>query len=85
MILGKVAALRTHLGQHPTHTEKSFVEHKTIADTIGEGNLSNALKILEKHITRARRTYADTIEDIAATDRERFPRAPAKARMEPIS
>ena len=84
LILGKVAALRTHLAHHPTHTEKSYEEHETIADAIGDGNLSNALKILEKHITRARRTYADTIEDIAVTDRERFPKAGSKSRIEPI-
>lgn len=84
VILGKVAALRTHLAYHPTHTEKSFAEHKTIADAIGEGNLSNALMILEKHITRARRTYADTIEDIAAIDRTRFPKAGSKSRIESI-
>ncbi len=84
LILGKVAALRTHLAHHPAHTEKSCTEHKTIADAIDEGNLSHALKILEKHITRARRTYADTIEDIAATDRDRFPKGGSKSRIEPI-
>ena len=84
LILGKVAALRTHLAQHPDHTEKSFAEHKTIADAIDEGNLSDALRIMEKHITRARRSYADTIEDIAATDRTRFPKAESKSRIAPI-
>jgi DNA-binding GntR family transcriptional regulator len=84
-IHGKVAALRTHLARHPAHTEKSFAEHKSIADAISEGNLAKALKILEKHVTRAIRTYAETIVDIAAADRELFPNAASKSKTLPVS
>lgn len=69
LVEGKIAALRTHLSAHPTHTEKSFHEHKQIAELIIEGRIDEANLILKKHITRGERSYADKVKDIAEADK----------------
>lgn len=74
LIVGKVAALRTHLAVRPQHTQKSYAEHKDIVRAIERVNVEGALTILEKHIARAKRSYTKDIEDIAVTDRHRFRR-----------
>lgn len=69
MHVGKIAALRTHLAQKPQHTEKSFLEHRTIHALLSKGDITASLEILDQHIDRTKRTYSSTIEDIAAADR----------------
>lgn len=69
-ISGRTAALRTHLAQHPTHTDKSMNEHIDMIDRLERDDLAGARKILKKHVTRGERTYADGIEDIATASAE---------------
>jgi len=69
-ISGKVAALRTHLSQHPTHTDKSNGEHVQIVNLLKDGDIRKAKSILKSHVTRGERTYADGIEDIATAGAE---------------
>lgn len=69
-IAGRTAALRTHLSQHPTHTDKSMNEHIEMIDLLDQGDLTGARKVLKKHVTRGERTYADGIEDIATASAE---------------
>lgn len=69
-ITGRAAALRTHLSQHPTHTDKSMQEHRVMVDLLGQGDLAGAKTVLKQHVTRGERTYADGIEDIAAASAE---------------
>ncbi|TCS58972.1 GntR family transcriptional regulator [Primorskyibacter sedentarius] len=64
-ISGKVAALRTHLSHHPTHTDKSMGEHIEIAEALRDGDIDKASQVLKRHVTRGERTYGDGIEDIA--------------------
>ena len=68
MHLGKIAALRTHLAQKPQHTQMSFAEHRDIVDLLNDGNLAEALVVLDRHIDRTKTTYSNEIEDIAAAD-----------------
>ncbi len=70
LISGKISALRTHLSQHPSHTDKSFEEHQQIASLLKEGNLQEVKTILLRHVTRGERTYAEGIEDIAAASKQ---------------
>ena len=72
-IAGKVAALRTHLSKHPTHTEKSMGEHMEIVRLLQSGKIKSAKAVwnaLKRHVTRGERTYADGIEDIATASPE---------------
>ncbi len=69
MVVGKIAALRTHLSQHPTHTEKSFAEHRKIAENLKEGKIKEAKTILKRHVTRGERSYAESVSDIAEEDK----------------
>jgi DNA-binding GntR family transcriptional regulator len=69
-IAGRTAALRTHLSQHPTHTDKSMNEHIEMIALLEQGDLAGATTILKKHVTRGERTYADGIEDIATASPE---------------
>ncbi len=66
---GKIAALRTHLSHHPTHTEKSFHEHLQMANLLKMGKVDEAKSALYRHVTRGERSYADTVKDIAKADR----------------
>lgn len=68
LLTGKIAALRTHLATKPFHLEKSYAEHKHIADCILDDKIDEALKILDTHIARTKLTYASGIDDIAAAD-----------------
>ncbi len=67
---GKVAALRTHLANHPTHTEKSFHEHFEIAELLGQGKTEDAKLLLLRHVTRGERSYTETVNDIAEADKD---------------
>lgn len=69
-IAGKVAALRTHLSRHPTHTDKSMGEHVEIVRLLQSGKIRSVKAILKRHLTRGERTYADGIEDIATASPE---------------
>lgn len=69
-ISNKIAALRTHLSQHPTHTEKSHGEHAVFIALLENNDVSRAKEILSKHVSRGERTYADGIQDIATASRE---------------
>lgn len=64
-IAGKIAALRTHRSQHPTHTDKSMLEHVEMAGLLKAGDIKKAKVILKRHVTRGERKYADGVEDIA--------------------
>lgn len=70
LINGKVAALRTHLSSHPTHTDKSFDEHLEIANLLAKGDAKAAKSILKRHTTRGERSYAESITDISAADQK---------------
>lgn len=65
---GKIAALRTHLSVKPMHTEKSYREHRLMADAVASGDLAGTLSILDVHIDRSQMTYATGIPDIASAD-----------------
>ncbi len=69
-IRGRVCALRTHLAQHPTHTDKSMGEHLEIAKLLDDGDLRKVRTILKRHLTRGERTYADGVQDIATASPE---------------
>lgn len=66
--LGKISALRTHLAIKPSHTEKSFNEHRIMTDLVAKGDLAGCLAVLDVHIDRTKSTYASGIEDIAEAD-----------------
>ncbi|MEM8853723.1 MAG: GntR family transcriptional regulator [Pseudomonadota bacterium] len=68
---GKIAALRTHLAQKPSHTRLSFDEHVRLRDVFADGTLEEVTDILGEHIGRTRATYAAEVEDIARADAER--------------
>lgn len=53
----KMAALRNQLGRHPDHMEKSYQEHIRIVAAVKDGNLDEALEILEDHIGRKEGSY----------------------------
>jgi len=67
---GKIAALRTHLSSHPTHTDKSFHEHFEIAELLEQGKKEEARLLLKRHVTRGERSYADAVDDIAEADKK---------------
>ncbi len=67
--LGKIAAVRTHLAVKPLHTERSFEEHRDILASLVADDLAKTLGILDRHIERTKTTYAETVEDIAAADK----------------
>lgn len=69
LMAGRIAALRTHLASRPTHTEKSFAEHREMVETVRRGAIDACVGILERHIGRTRQSYAEHIDDIAAADR----------------
>lgn len=69
-IAGKIAALRTHLSRHPTHTDKSMREHVEMAKLLKAGDVKKAKALLKRHVTRGERTYADGVEDIATASVE---------------
>lgn len=68
-IVGKVAALRTHLAARPSHTKKSMIEHRAIAQAIERGEDDTLRAILHRHIGRTKKSYAENIDDIAQADR----------------
>ena len=70
LIVGKIAALRTHLSSMPEHTQLSFQEHIEFVDVLEKENLEEAISILETHIGRSRETYTENIEDITMVSRE---------------
>jgi DNA-binding GntR family transcriptional regulator len=68
-IVGKVAALRTHLAARPSHTKKSMIEHRAIAEAIEAGKDDSLRDILHRHIGRTKKSYSENIDDIAQADR----------------
>jgi DNA-binding GntR family transcriptional regulator len=68
-IVGRIAALRTHLAARPSHTQRSLVEHHTMIDAIARGDQDALFGLLDQHIERTRQSYAAHIEDIAQADR----------------
>lgn len=80
LFAGKVAAVRTHLSHKPHHTELSFTEHRSMLEAIERGDEPGALAILDVHIARTRTTYAASIQDIAAADRNSEDEPALKAR-----
>jgi len=69
MVVGKIAALRTHLARKPQHTDLSFAEHGEIAAAVARRDAPAALAILDVHIGRTRETYSAEVTDIAAADK----------------
>lgn len=67
LISAKIAAFRTHLSSLPEHTKLSFDEHRNILEALEQEELDEACIILGKHIGRGQDTYAENIDDIAAT------------------
>lgn len=56
-IAPRMAALRNRLGAHPDLIEKSYREHCEIRDLIANGDIDDALRILELHIGRKEGSY----------------------------
>lgn len=59
VISQKMAAVRNKLGGHPDHMAKSFIEHKQIAEKVGEKDEAGAIEILANHIDRKEGSYWD--------------------------
>ena len=53
----KMAALRSRLGHHPDHMEKSFREHIELVRLVAENNVAEALRVLKLHIDRKEGSY----------------------------
>ncbi|MES0827171.1 GntR family transcriptional regulator [Ruegeria sp. SCP11] len=53
----KMAALRSRLGHHPDHMEKSYREHIELVDCVEKGDIPKALSILKLHIDRKEGSY----------------------------
>lgn len=68
-LIGRIAALRTHLAQKPDHTSRSMEEHEAMLAAIRAGDDATLRGLLDRHIGRTRATYAANIADIAAADR----------------
>jgi DNA-binding GntR family transcriptional regulator len=68
-IVGRIAALRTHLAARPSHTQLSLIEHHTMLDAIARGDPDALFGLLDQHIERTGQSYAAHIEDIAEADR----------------
>lgn len=68
-LVGRIAALRTHLAQKPSHTARSMEEHACMLDAIRAGDHDALTRLLDQHVERTRETYAAHIEDIAQADR----------------
>jgi DNA-binding GntR family transcriptional regulator len=84
LIVGKVAALRTHLAARPSHTKKSMIEHRAIAEAIEAGADDSLRAILHRHIGRTTKSYAENIEDIAQADRDFDANRPRYKQLGPI-
>jgi DNA-binding GntR family transcriptional regulator len=67
-LVGRVAALRTHLAQKPSHTERSMDEHVRMLGAARDGGATGLFALLGRHIERTRETYAADIGDIAEAD-----------------
>lgn len=57
MIAPKMAALRNRLGGQPAHMEKSYLEHRQIAEAAAARDTRRALAILKGHIGRVEGSY----------------------------
>ncbi len=56
-IAPRMSALRTRLGDHPSQVEKSFQEHRQIAQDIADGNDDHAEQTLIAHIGQKEGSY----------------------------
>ena len=54
LIVSRVAAVRTHLATIPRHTDKSYEEHRKMCQSLKDGRIEEALKILDEHIARTK-------------------------------
>jgi DNA-binding GntR family transcriptional regulator len=68
-LVGRIAALRTHLAQKPSHTERSMDEHVRMLEAARTGDGPTLFTLLDQHVERTRETYAANIGDIAQADR----------------
>jgi DNA-binding GntR family transcriptional regulator len=68
-LAGRIAALRTHLAQKPSHTERSMDEHVRMLEAARAGDAPALFALLDRHVERTRETYAANIGDIAQADR----------------
>ncbi len=80
-IVGKVAALRTHLAARPSHTEKSMIEHRALVRAIEAGRDRELASILTRHIERTKRSYTRNIDDIAKADSAFDANRPKRGRL----
>jgi DNA-binding GntR family transcriptional regulator len=83
-IVGKVAALRTHLAARPSHTEKSMIEHRSLMRAIEGGKDASLGAILDRHIERTKQSYTRNIDDIAKADGAFDANRPKRSRLKPI-
>jgi DNA-binding GntR family transcriptional regulator len=83
-IVGKVAALRTHLAARPSHTEKSMIEHRSLMKAIESGKDGALAAILNRHIQRTKQSYTRNIDDIAKADGAFDANRPTRSRLKPI-
>lgn len=81
-LVGRIAALRTHLAARPSHTQLSLAEHHVMIDTIARGDLDALVALLDQHIERTRQSYSAHIEDIAQADRAYDRNRPARHRLQ---
>ncbi len=77
-ISAKMAALRNRLGAHADHMDKSFREHRRIAELVAEGAVDEAEAVLVAHIGRKEGSYWN-LQDAAEPGEARRP-ALARAR-----
>ncbi len=56
--VGKIAALRNHLSQYPSHTDLSLEEHQAILAAVRDKDFSKIRSLLTVHIARTKKTYA---------------------------
>jgi len=53
----KMSALRTRLGGHPDHMNKSYREHLELVEAVEKQDLTRALSVLRAHIDRKEGSY----------------------------
>ena len=58
LIVSRVGAVRTHLATIPRHTDKSYEEHQKMCQSIKDGRIEDALRILDEHIARTKESAA---------------------------
>ena len=67
-ISGKSAALRVRISKQPRHTDKTFQEHLKFVECIEQGNVEEAIKMLEVHFSSFEKYYLENFDTIAISN-----------------